>query len=378
MTHFPTLRKFLLSYCEFVNSRIPAVTAPLQDSRLRTLAQSLTLLVALASGVALWFLTPRMAPIQPGSAVKFWQAAGVRLEVKNDDDWGGNNAYFIDDEWAAYEIGHWHGSELYSVPLKEVMPYFDKVVELLREDHEQGKDTVAVRGYIKWCEIHFQQRNAQALVASNNNEWQEKLAAQGSGVLAVHLMDEELFWKRWRQSHWYWACVAFEWTLFTGLAWFAAWPILHRRSPLRLAFQAAVVPTLFLLPTYLGYATAAFTSAGPRGGVLYPFLLGFTRGGSMGKFDQWLLNRLPQILEPLSPSIGQPMALTGLGMPGPTSTLIAGVVLGLAILGMSAWIRGANFRSDPLNRPSTFAGLATADQCPTSENPKVCCSAEDN
>ncbi len=135
MTHFPTLRKFLLSYCEFVNSRIPAVTAPLQDSRLRTLAQSLTLLVALASGVALWFLTPRMAPIQPGYAVKFWQAAGVRLEVKNDDDWGGNNAYFIDDEWAAYEIGHWHGSELYSVPLKEVMPYFDKVVELLREDH---------------------------------------------------------------------------------------------------------------------------------------------------------------------------------------------------------------------------------------------------
>ncbi len=382
MTHFPTFRKFFLAYCEFVNSRIPAVTTPLQDSRLRLIAQALTLLVALVSGVALFFLTPRMAPIQPGSAVLFWRAAaGARLNEQDDETRLGDahfgDAHFVEGVWCTYEFSHWHGSELYSVPRHEVMPYFDKVVELLRKDHEQGKDTPFVRGYSKWCELHFQQRDAAALVQSINSEWQEKYAAQGSGVLAVHLMGEELFWRRWRQSSWYWACVVFEWTLFTGLAWFAMSPILRRRSPLWLAFHAALVPTLFMFPTYLGYATAAFTTAGPRGGVLYPFLLRFVRGGSSNQSDQWLLTHLPQILEPLSPSIGQPAMLSGLGMPGPTSTLIVGFVLGLAVLGMSVWIRGANIRGDPLNCPKSSVNRATTDQCPTSETPMASCNAED-
>lgn len=377
MHHFPNFRKFFLAYCEFVNSRIPAVISPLQDSRLRVLAQVLTLLVALVSGGVLYLLMPRMAPIQRGSAVQFWRAAaGVRLQEQDDETWLGH-AHLIGNVWGIYEITHWHGSELYSAPPQEVMPYFDKVVELLRKDHEQGKDTLFVRGYLKWCKIHFQQRDAEALVQSIHIEWQEKWAAQGSDMLAVHLMGEELFRKRLRQSDWYWACVVFEWTLFTGLAWFAMSPILRRRSPMRLAFQTALVPTLFMMPTYLGYATAAFTSAGPRGGVLYPFLLRFVRGGSTSQSDQWLLVHLPQILEPLSPSIGQPAVLSFLGIPGPTSTLKTGVVLGLAVLGLSVWIRGANFRNAPLNCLKSSANRATADQCPTSETSTASCNAED-
>jgi hypothetical protein len=101
----------------------------------------------------------------------------------------------------------------------------------------------------------------------------------------------------------------------------------------------AALPILFLLPTYLGYATYSFTSAGPSGGVLYPFLLGNIRGGSVTTFDRWLLVHTPRLLEPLSTPIGSPLALTGMGMPGPTSAVVAGVLIGGADLCINLGLR---------------------------------------
>ncbi len=325
----------------FVSSHFQSVTASIQHPGLKSWFRAFVITVVLATTTGLAFLTPLMAPVKPGTAVLFWKAAaGVQLDGDDKEEWIGG-AYFIDDEWVAYEISHLHGSDLYCVPVNDVLPHFDRVIELLQQGEERGKETSSIRGYVKWREIHFQQRNAQALVRCTSEALGEVMAKQGPGVLAAHLSGEQFFWKRWQQSYWYWANVVFEWTVLCGLALFVAWPVLRARSPLKLSLHVAISPTLFLLPTYLGYSTTSFTSAGPSGGILYPFLVGFFRGGRINRADQWLLNRLPQILEPLSPSIGQPMALTGFGMPGPTSAIIGGLVIGACVLEVSAWIRSA-------------------------------------
>jgi hypothetical protein len=57
----------------------------------------------------------------------------------------------------------------------------------------------------------------------------------------------------------------------------------------------------------------------------------YCRGGSVTAMDSWMLRHIPQILEPLSTSIGSPLALSGMGMPGPTSALLAGAVAGGAM-----------------------------------------------
>ena len=46
----------------------------------------------------------------------------------------------------------------------------------------------------------------------------------------------------------------------------------------RVVAAKGMLPTLFCLPYWLGYAPLTFTSAGPVGGVLYPWLLQTLRG----------------------------------------------------------------------------------------------------
>jgi len=136
---------------------------------------------------------------------------------------------------------------------------------------------------------------------------------------------------RWERNKWYWANISFEWLFLSGLVLFAMWPLLWRKSSLRWAVHLGLIPMLFMLPTYLGYARYTFSSTGPTGGVLYPWLLMNSAGGSCNDFDRWMLTHIPQILEPMSAPIGMPMALSWRGMPGPTTMAIAGLVIAVIV-----------------------------------------------
>lgn len=349
----------------------PAVTAPLQDSRLRTLAQALTILVTLASGLALAFLTPRMAPIQEGSPIQFWWcASGVRLGPGILEPFA-QDAHLVEG-WASYELGGLHGTRIYRVPFKDLLPYFDRVVESLERHLEDGKNGYAVRGYAKWRELQFAneadvEHRATTLIALQREALYERLRerSKAEGWESTFHADEQMFLTRWHRAKSYWANVVFEAGLFLGLAYFIAWPVLRSRSPIRWAIHVALSPVLFLLPAFLGYATTSLTSAGPSGGILYPFVISHLRDGSMNHADKWLLERLPQILEPLSPSIGSPTAITGFGMPGPTLAMLCGFVLGACVLGVSAWIRGEDHkRTSVLNESCDVAVPAEADPRP--------------
>jgi hypothetical protein len=111
---------------------------------------------------------------------------------------------------------------------------------------------------------------------------------------------------------------------------FAAWPWLRGAGPARWAVHLGLVPLLFFLPYWLGYAQLTFTSAGPSGGILYPELLSHFRGLPWTGLDTAVLRVLPQVLEPLSQTPGPMLSLTNFGGVGP----VAGTVLSLLVGGM--------------------------------------------
>lgn len=252
-----------------------------------------------------------------------------------------NRAYFPNDGWVAYSLSHMHGSDLYRVPQDAAMLHFEKVLAALRESAERHEDTPFVKGFINWRnEGEVNAGSVPRLLVHFQKAQREEWATTNVSALQVSIEDEWEFWQRWRRLKWRWANYVFEWTFLTGLAMFAVWPILKSRSRYQFAAHTALLPLLFMLPTYLGYARFSFTSAGLSGGIVYPHLLRLTFGGSCNRLDRWLLAHIPQILEPLSAPIGTWISLSGRGMPGPTSRCILGLLLGVSFLAISlAWKR---------------------------------------
>lgn len=283
-----------------------------------------------------------MAPTHPGNSRDFWKiATGVQLSPNVDDNLFGK-AYFVDDTWAAYEVSYIHGSDIYRVSCVDVLADLRAVVSLLEQKVQTGEESPVTRAYIKWRNKNKSRGGTPLLEEINlerNRELIKEIKAGSDPDLVeedIHLLkyrvaQEQEFWQRWERANWYWANGVFEWGFLSVLAIFSVWPVIRGRSALRWASHAAALPFLFLLPAYIGYATYTFTSAGPCGGILYPYLLLYCRGGSVNSADRWLLGRLPQILEPLSTPIGRPMALTGMGMPGPTQILLAGAIVGIVV-----------------------------------------------
>jgi hypothetical protein len=216
-----------------------------------------------------------------------------------------------------------------------------EVLAELQKGADRNDDSPFVKGYVKWMSEGAESAgNVARLFNRMQHAQREAWGASNVSSLIVSIEEEHDFYERWRRLKWQWANYVFEWTFLTGLALFAVWPVLKGRSRYQLTAHLALLPLLFLLPTYLGYARYSFTSAGMSGGIVYPYLLRFTFGGSCNRFDRWLLAHLPQILEPLSGPIGTWMSLSGRGMPGPTSALLWGLLFAGSVLAVSfAWTR---------------------------------------
>jgi hypothetical protein len=220
---------------------------------------------------------------------------------------------------------------------------FDAVVAELQKAVQAKKDTLLLKAYVSWRDDHSVAHTGPTLLESIKHARCRKWAKEDIDLLTYSVACEQQFWRRWQRVNWYWANMVFEWTFLTGLVLFVLWPVIRNQSALRWALHVAALPLLFLLPAYLGYAAFSFTSAGPSGGILYPFLLWPCLGGAVTEVDAWLLARLPQILEPLSTPIGSPTVLTGMGMPGPTYAVLVGVIAGASMFGIVSgghwWIR---------------------------------------
>src|SRR5207249_389065 len=109
---------------------------------------------------------------------------------------------------------------------------------------------------------------------------------------------------RWVRARWYWAAVAFEGLYLGGLVLFFFWPLLRDQGRLAWACRVGALLFLLMLPVYLGYASNAYSSDGPKGGIVYPWLIVHLRGNWFPALDRNILFYTPPLLESLSPLPG--------------------------------------------------------------------------
>lgn len=293
-----------------------------------------SLLIAVAVGV----MAPSMAPIQPGTSAEFWECATtVRLPESSSKVYG--HAYGPLDGWYYYEVSgrdggfFMHGNPIHRVPEAEVVADFDRVVKLLQSPPSGVEYRERVRaGYRKWNERPDNSAKGPTYLLSDLRRAREaELGVKDPSLVGYHYQKETQIEERHIRSRWYWSAIAFEWLFLSGLVLFAAWPALKGLGWKRWAIHLGLSPLLFMLPAFLGYATYSFTSAGPTGGIVYPFLLEALPRSSCNEVDLVILRHLPPLLEPMSSRLHSPAVLSGRGMPGPTNVLLVGVFMSLLV-----------------------------------------------
>jgi hypothetical protein len=185
-------------------------------------------------------------------------------------------------------------------------------------------------GYRAWLVACPKHDDAHALLACINQAWHEARRKRDPKD-DYKLEMEKAFDKRWEDAkRWHWNIIG-ESVFFTGLILLSMWPWLRKARPWRWAVHFALLPVLFALPYWLGYAWLTFTSAGPYGGVLYPSVLLELRGLPRIGLDGWIIRNLPKFLADYSHSPGAMMSLSGGGGAWPTAMVVIGALLGLVV-----------------------------------------------
>jgi hypothetical protein len=128
--------------------------------------------------------------------------------------------------------------------------------------------------------------------------------------------------------------IVFECAFFAALTLFALWPALRKSGSWRWGLHVGAIPLLLMLPYYCGYASWTFTSAGPSGGMLYPWVIVWSRDFPIWTAtDQWVLGHFPKILEPISQPLGPMLSISGGHMLGPMTAVLIGAGMALCISG---------------------------------------------
>lgn len=291
-----------------------------------------TVLASLVIGVVVGKLAPHMAPVQQGTAILFWEGL-CRADLNQDGvtPWIGD-AEYIDDRWCVYDIQHIHGSVVYRAPTSDVAALLPYVSEQIETNSPTDLQSWVLNGHARWRD-GTRTRETRNLVRSLREKRDQYWARRDASVFAFRIESRYELWNRWHSSKWYWATVVFDWAFLSGWVLFLLWPGIFGLKSWRWCLHLGLALPLFVLPVYLGYASYTFTSAGPTGGVLYPYLLLLLRGGSMSGPDLWLYEHIPPILDAISTPIGSPLALTGMGMPG-----ILGLTHQGAVFAAITWI----------------------------------------
>lgn len=312
-----------------------------------------------ATSTAVLVATPRMAPVKECPPARFWHAAcSVTLPGRDcSSGFGGmyppRDGYFI-----CYSQG-FHGQSIFRVKEHTAMSDFPEVVRQLDRDlREWGPRTHALRGYQAWRSDRKGPSDARGLLAKTREARLSSARRRYFGIYRHRVDAEEQFDRRWQFVKRYPLNVLFELTYLNGMILFAFWPWLRRHKPWRRRLHLALLPLLLMLPYFLGYASLTYTSAGPSGGVLYPWLIVWFRIDGWRwptlltqlltpSFDYALLDLLPKPLVHLSQPLGPMLSLSGWGAPGLIAVLLCGAVIYLAPSGPRRLLRAWRARRTP-------------------------------
>jgi hypothetical protein len=291
--------------------------------------------VAIAIGLValgLWRLEPVMSPVQEGDAGMFWvQVCDIDVGAKYPRRPMGG-FYQPRDGWFIYYDQGFHGQYLRRVPATETVALFPKLVEKLRKAPPGFLRPHVEQGFRAWLQSGADANDAAGFLAKVQEARLNQIRVNNPRLYEYVSERETDFNERWARTGRYHWNVRFEFAFLTALILFAAWPWLRGGGRVQFAIQLGLLPTLFYLPYWLGYAQLTFTSAGPSGGVLYPWLLALLRGLPWSDLDTMILRNMPQPLEPLSQTPGPMLSLSGFGGVGPVATIALGVAVFVAIV----------------------------------------------
>jgi hypothetical protein len=289
------------------------------------LAIGFSILVPLA-GVL--FFAKLMTPLRKGTSADFWRAAcGVDLNNQGFGEMMG--IYPPRDGWFIYYIQGFHGQFLFYAPPSEVVSDFPKVVQKFRKSAgETNRAPIFLRAAAIVERTPSNDLSPEKFL-SLLREQRLRLFRENSETLYQQEISDEIdFGKRWKTVRRFWINVLFEVVFFTGLILFAIWPWLFERARWKWSFHLGFLPLLLFLPYYAGYAAWTFTSAGPSGGALYPWVIVWFRKISFWTpIDQWMLENFPKFLEPLSQSNGPMLSISG----GRPLGIVSATLIGAAI-----------------------------------------------
>ena len=287
-------------------------------------------LLVVSLGVAV--MTPRMAPVKPGTAGAFW-AATCGVKIAGQDAVWGWGAYPPRDGYFLYYDQRMHQQHLYRVREPDALAHLTQVVSKLRSgDYKMGTARWRSRAYRKWLREDPTRSDGRELVTIMDREHSMLLRRKGPASYRCCLDGRERFDRRWEHVKRYPLNVTFEILYLNALVVFGLWPWLRCLRPWRWSVHVGFLPLLLFLPYLLGYATFTFTSAGPSGGVLYPWLVVWFHPLNTFScaWDSNLYAILPQPLLYLSQPTGPCISLSG-GGPGPTALVLATAVLAVVV-----------------------------------------------
>lgn len=278
---------------------------------------AVVLVLILAVGAAILRLAPRMAPLREGDPATFWlHACRIDVGTQWTDTVGGY--YLPRDGWFLYYVQGFHGHPLRRVPAADAEALFPAVVEKLQNAPAGLLDPDVEKGFQAWRRADSPPGDAIGLLVKIREARQT-------------LGEEAAFDEHWQRIGRYSWSVLLEFCFFAVLILFAAWPWLTGAGSERWAVHLGLVPVLFFLPYWLGYAPLTFTSLGPQSGVLYPHLLLGFRGLPWTSLDTTLVGYMPQVFEPLSQMPGPVLSLTSFGGGGPVAIVVLSGLLGVAV-----------------------------------------------
>jgi hypothetical protein len=280
-------------------------------------------------GAGLLALAPAMAPVQDGDPATFWLHA-CAVDVGAPDPMHLGGFYQPRDGWFLYYDQGLHGQAVYRVREADALALFPAVARRLRDAPPGALFPDVERALPAWLRAGPGRADARGLLVQLREARLARVRQQDAGLYEYLAAEEDEFGERWGRARRYPLNVLFEFAWLGGLVLFGAWPWLRGSGRLAWATHLALVPPLFFLPYWLGYAQLTFTSRGPSGGVLYPWLLARCRGLPCTGLDAAVLGQVPPVLEPLSQTPGPMMVLTVFRGVGPVS--VAGLALALWVL----------------------------------------------
>ena len=306
-----------------------------QTSCLRWKRPAVVAALALIPVVFVLNCTPKMYPVEKGTSAAFWfHACGAQIDSDDDQKgpgvWAGR-VYAPRDGCFVYAEPHMHGEDLYVVPVTEAAADLPKVVAYLDRhfNDETMRETVR-QGFRAWLTENPGKHDPVLLVEKLREARLNERKATKPRFYDYALELDRASTERWHRLRRYWLNVVFECIWLAGVVVWAMWPWLRRAPQWRLWLHVGLAPFFLFLPWFLGYCGLALTSAGPVGGVLYPWVLVLFQwlGPYLGTPDMWLLQTMPKPLEWLTQGTGPMMSLSGMGCIGPLGSLLVGGLVG--------------------------------------------------